>query len=164
VNKSELENPSLETGVVKRHITSGAVAFRRKGEITQVILIRVKNHQGWFWGLPKGHVNPDETLLGAAIRELSEETGLEECRLKALCYLGSISYEFVTSEGERLILNKKEVHFFLVEVAGEGEPKFSPDENILECKWVELNNAITQTSFPTYKEILIKARNSLFNR
>ena len=159
-----LENRIPETGNVKRHTTSGAVAFRRQEEVTEVILIRVNNHQGGFWGLPKGHVNPEETLLHAAIRELSEETGLEEASLRALCYLGSISYEFITAEHNRAIVNQKEVHFFLVEVMDKGEFKFSPCENILECKWVELNNAIRQVSFPTYREVLIKAKNSLSRR
>lgn len=42
-----------------------------------VLLIRRKNHPYLgCWALPGGFVNPDESALDAAVRELSEETGV----------------------------------------------------------------------------------------
>jgi len=38
--------------------------------------IAVVNHNHTSWSLPKGHVDLDETLEQAAIREIEEETGL----------------------------------------------------------------------------------------
>ena len=42
------------------------------------------------WALPGGFVRLDETLENAALRELSEETGLEKVYLEQLCTIGDI--------------------------------------------------------------------------
>jgi len=61
-----------------------------------------------LWGIPSGHVEPGETLLNAAVREVMEETGLE-VRIKRLigiysdpasqvfCYPNGKNVHFVTS-------------------------------------------------------------------
>lgn len=41
---------------------------------TKVLLVQSK---GQFWGPPKGSLNPGETVIDAAIREVKEETGIE---------------------------------------------------------------------------------------
>jgi 8-oxo-dGTP pyrophosphatase MutT (NUDIX family) len=38
-----------------------------------------------FWDLPKGHVDPGETHLQTAIREVEEETGIVHIEVKAVC-------------------------------------------------------------------------------
>ena len=37
---------------------------------------RIDNQEGEFWQMPQGGIDPGETALEAAIRELGEETGL----------------------------------------------------------------------------------------
>ncbi len=39
-------------------------------------LLAVHNAASGFWGFPKGGKEPNETVLGAALRELFEETGV----------------------------------------------------------------------------------------
>lgn len=54
----------------------------------RVLLVRRRNPpDAGRWGFPGGHVEPGETALAAAVRELHEETGL---RGKALEYLTNI--------------------------------------------------------------------------
>lgn len=44
---------------------------------SEVLLVRRKNPpDAGLWGFPGGHVDPGETGLAAAARELSEETGI----------------------------------------------------------------------------------------
>lgn len=43
--------------------------------------IAVVNHNHTSWSLPKGHVDPGETLHEAAVREIKEESGISELML-----------------------------------------------------------------------------------
>lgn len=52
----------------------GAVVFRDiKGDIRYLL---IKNKRSAHWGFPKGHIEPGETKLETAYREVLEETGV----------------------------------------------------------------------------------------
>ncbi|MEU8704222.1 NUDIX domain-containing protein [Streptomyces sp. NPDC048565] len=54
------------------HVTAGAVLHRPDGRV-----LTIEHRALSKWLLPGGHVEPqDETLVGAALRELTEETGI----------------------------------------------------------------------------------------
>jgi ADP-ribose pyrophosphatase YjhB (NUDIX family) len=48
--------------------------------INEQRMILVVNQNGTSWSLPKGHVNPGEEPLQAAIREIMEESGVDDLR------------------------------------------------------------------------------------
>lgn len=58
----------------------GEKKFERVGGIifnenfTEILL--VKGHQAHKWGVPKGHINPDESHIECCNREVWEETGI----------------------------------------------------------------------------------------
>jgi 8-oxo-dGTP diphosphatase len=59
---------------MEKEITVGVVAFDQDGK---VLLIKRRDPPAiGLWTLPMGHVNEGENLIDAAIREVSEETGL----------------------------------------------------------------------------------------
>ena len=59
--------------------------------LNQVAIVN-QNHNSW--SLPKGHIDPDESKLETAKREIYEETGITDLRL--IKYIGwSIIYKFV---------------------------------------------------------------------
>ena len=60
-------------------IASGGVVVRVSGDETFVAFTREGDMQGFV--LPKGGVEPGESLLAAARREVEEETGLSEITL-----------------------------------------------------------------------------------
>ncbi len=54
---------------------SGAVVYQiRDGKIWYLLLQSATSD---FWGLPKGHVEPNENLIQTAVREIREETNLK---------------------------------------------------------------------------------------
>lgn len=53
--------------------SAGAVLYTVENGQRQYVLVREKNGS---YGLPKGHVEPGETLAETALREVREETGV----------------------------------------------------------------------------------------
>ena len=56
-------------------VTAGGVFINRQGRVLIV------NQRGNSWSLPKGHVDPGEEPLAAAIREIAEESGISSLDL-----------------------------------------------------------------------------------
>lgn len=55
-------------------LAAGAVPLRWRADRTEVLLIHRPRHDDWTF--PKGHIDPGEHVLAAAVREVHEETGL----------------------------------------------------------------------------------------
>ncbi len=120
------------------------MVFRRSEDGVVFLLIRDPYEN---WGLPKGHVEGEETPEQAALREIKEETGLDE--LRAECELPTIDWYF-RNRG-RLI--HKYCHFYLVEsVAGEPRPQL--EEGITECVWLPPDEAIRMITYENAREVL----------
>ncbi|HHZ20069.1 MAG TPA: NUDIX hydrolase [Firmicutes bacterium] len=99
------------------------------------------------WLLPKGHVDPGETLEETAVREVAEETGL---KAQLGPKLGETAYSF----RENGILQHKRVHWFLME-SDQGEPR--PEEGMFsEVRWLGLDE-IDFLTFEHDRELVKKA-------
>jgi bis(5'-nucleosidyl)-tetraphosphatase len=57
-------------------LSAGAVVIRRYVEVTQFLLLRAFSH----WDFPKGMVEAGEAPIDAAVREIREETTLDDLR------------------------------------------------------------------------------------
>ena len=66
-------------------LTVDAVIFRRKGSLTEVLLIQ-RGHYPFegMWALPGGFVDMQETCEEAIVRELMEETNLHMDKLQQM--------------------------------------------------------------------------------
>ena len=124
--------------------SAGGVVFRRleAGPVILVIKDAYKN-----WGFPKGHVEPGEDAAAAALREITEETGLTE--LVNHGRLQDIDW-FFRFRGK---LIHKTCSFFLVE-SPSGEPQPQHDEGITACRWLGIEEALSTLSYANAREVL----------
>jgi 8-oxo-dGTP pyrophosphatase MutT (NUDIX family) len=129
--------------------SGGAVISVRDG-VPYVAMIATRGKTRW--GLPKGAVASGETSEAAALREVSEETGLEAQIVKPL---DTIEYFF--RAGDTLI--HKRVDFYLMtHTGGELKPQLSEVDDV---EWVELNEAIRRASFASEKKLLESVQQEL---
>ncbi len=129
--------------------SAGGVAFREADTGLEFAL--VKSHTG-NWVLPKGGIEPDETALEAAVREIAEETGL---RTEVTEHLGDVRYQFRAS-GETV---NKVVNHYLARVVG-GSLAYDPKEHCA-CAWFCFDEAVRVARFPNEVNIIARAGEAL---
>jgi 8-oxo-dGTP pyrophosphatase MutT (NUDIX family) len=122
--------------VQKKAISAGAIILREvDGELKIALAQRKRKNKTWV--IPKGHVEPGETIEQAALREIYEEAGLHNVQL--IKYLGSLLRESVKSNGECV---QKTIHYYLA-YALDGKNPLSPtDKRFNEPGWFTPKQAI----------------------
>jgi len=123
----------------------GIIPLYKDGK--EILTVIVKHKQG-HWGLPKGTPDPGEGPLKTALRELKEETGIEEVEL-----VKDISFKerYHFSQAGRNF--SKEVIYYLGWV--KDRPKEAvPFDDIVEIKWLPLPAARKSLTYPEAREIL----------
>ena len=141
----------------RRELSAGGLIWTRAGDGSiKVVLVRPAGRTSWV--LPKGHVEPGETVEQAATREAREETGLTVAAVEPL---GEISYVYSSRErgGSALTRIFKRVHFFLMEHAG-GDPS-AHDSEIDEVAWLNFDEALRHATHRSEQELIAKARTML---
>jgi 8-oxo-dGTP pyrophosphatase MutT (NUDIX family) len=144
---------------VRREVSAGGLIWRRRDSHRggfEVVLVRPAGKATWV--LPKGHVEPGESLLDAALREANEESGLE---VEADEALGQVSYLYSWRDrpAEQPIRIFKRVHFFLMHCVG-GDPS-AHDTEIDEVVWVSLDEALSRASHKSERDLIAKAKKAL---
>ena len=130
----------------KNLVSAGGVVCRRQGDHIEILLGgRLKPK---IWALPKGGINTGESPVEAAMREVSEETGLT---VRAETELGRISYWFV-SEGERC---HKTVYFYLM--TPEGGALENHDVEFDEVRWFPSGEALQSMTYENERNMVVKA-------
>lgn len=100
----------------------------------RIAVIGRRNRGGRIdWCVPKGHLEGDETVEQAAIREIAEETGLEATIIESL---GSIHYEFSTPTS---IISKTVHHFLMKQTGGTLTIENDPDQEAVDIRWVHID-------------------------
>lgn len=137
---------------VREHeISAGIVVFA--GDSVLVILNRFGE-----WVLPKGKVEPDETLAEAALREVLEETGV---RAEIMCSLGTTDYTFVRDVTGELV--DKTVHWYLGRPT-QSDDRFPPqtepqiEEGISTAKFVPWQSAVSVLTHESSRDLVTVAR------
>jgi len=101
---------------------------------------------------PKGHIEPGETTLEAAYREIYEETGIPKHRLKLIGQLGTYT------RGHKGGKEKKEITMFLYSTEETDlEPK-SGDVTDKSAQWVTIDDVVGRLTYKEDKEFFIEHR------
>lgn len=134
-------------------LAAGAVVAQTRGSTVLVLHERTEDR----WGFPKGHVDPGESLLEAARREIAEEAGLTELDLRE--EVGEVSYRFYDPR-RQLNVFKTSVYFLATTVQTRTtlEPIFD------EARWEPVAVARTLVRFETDRRILDAAAKLLPSR
>ncbi len=130
----------------RRTISAGGVVLNRKG------LVLVVNQRGRAWSLPKGHLDPGETLLEAAVREIHEEAGVVDLTL--VHYLGCYERCRIGKFGGEDPTEWKELHFFLFRSS---QTTLVPLDALdhPEARWVRFVEAAALLTHPNDRDFLI---------
>lgn len=132
-----------------RAMSAGGIVVRRGDDGPQLVLgSRRRERDGTTWTLPKGTPHPGETVEQTALREVTEETGLD---VSIVSTVGAIDYWFV-QDGTRI---HKTVHYFLMRPTGGDLSRH--DHEFDEVRWVETAAAESMLSFPTERDIVSRA-------
>lgn len=108
-------------------ISAGGVVYRRnEAGLLQIQLIQDRYGKV---SLPKGKMEPGETVEQTALREIAEETGLIGAIIKPI---DQIKYRYHDSNKGTV---DKEVHYYLVEAVG-GSPQAQVEE-IRGVEWFD---------------------------
>jgi 8-oxo-dGTP pyrophosphatase MutT (NUDIX family) len=106
------------------------------------------------WDLPKGKLDPGETLEQCAVREVGEETGLNQVRLDGPLL---VTYHTYDENGHHIL---KETHWFRMSLLSDQPGIPQQEEQITELKWVEEKGvgALLSRTFPSIVDVLNAAK------
>jgi len=130
-----------------REFSAGGVVVRDR-QIVAIVPTRRAADGSRVLALPKGHVDPGETTIQAAVREVREETGIVA---EPVCPLGESRYWY-RREGRTI---GKTVAFFLFNYL-EGDIADHDDE-VEEVRWLELEEAEAALSHDAEREMVALA-------
>ncbi len=132
---------------VQKAVSAGGVVYRLGPSGVEVIICG-RDHDG-VWGLPKGTPDAGESIEETAIREVTEETGLE---VRVVGKIGVIEYWFAR---ERVRYHKW-VHYYLMESTGGDTSKHDAEYDRVEWRPAEV--ALKTLTFQNEVEMATKAR------
>ena len=123
---------------------AGAVCWRLVDGKVQILVIHRTVHGDVT--IPKGKVDPGESLPETAVREIKEETGLT---VRLGVPLGVSNYNMPNGRD-------KIVHYWAAEVTPEAilRSTFVPNAEVAALEWVTIKRARTYLSYPADVEIL----------
>lgn len=136
-----------------RERSAGVIVFRHKRSAPRERVFLLLDY-GRYWDLPKGHLKKGENDREAALRELEEETGIDDAELFD-AFKQEMSYWF---RDRKKGLIHKQVIFFLAETRTK-QIKLSDEHT--DSIWLPLEEAIEKLTYKNAKELMREAGNFL---
>jgi dATP pyrophosphohydrolase len=133
--------------------------FRTIGDTTEILMLHRAAHRvlPGLWQGVSGLVEGDEVIVDAAIREVREETGLEDADVEGWFHLDYVA-EFLWEPTDALITSV----YFAVRTAPAWEPILSHEHDAYE--WLPFDDALRRAVWPGYREALIRLRDNVLDR
>ncbi len=119
-------------------MSAGGVVYRRGGEAIEIVLVARPEQR--LWALPKGTPKSGESIEETAVREVSEETGLD---VRIESEIGSISYWYAIAE-KRIRVHKVVHHFLMTPVGGD---LAAHDHEYDVVVWLDIHEALARMSY-----------------
>lgn len=130
---------------MKMEKSCGAIVYRRKGGLVQILLI--KHRRGGHWAFPKGHVEAGETERQTATREVLEETGLRVRLLQG--FREEVSYH------PRPGVQKDVVYFLAF---AEDSRTTMQEEEISQLRWISLGRVVNYLTYDNDRRLIRQAK------
>jgi 8-oxo-dGTP pyrophosphatase MutT (NUDIX family) len=143
----------VSPGHKRREISAGGVVVRGE-QVVVIVPTRRAGNGSRVLALPKGHVDPGESPLQAATREVREETGI---LAEPVRELGETRYWY-RRNGRSV---PKTVTFYLFTYLS-GDTADHDDE-VLEARWIDLREARTALSYEGERAMIELALEHLDN-
>ena len=139
-----METKETSVGAFIYKITEGKILF---------LLIYSKRNSEW--GFPKGHIEPDETELETAKREIKEETGITDIKfVEDFRCVDTYKIKGTLSSTKNRIIDKNVIYY----LARTNEDfKGSFDDEVEQGKWLDYNQAIELLKYDNQKKLLKSA-------
>lgn len=131
-------------------VAAGAVVWRKSAKgITEIAIIHRPKYDDY--SLPKGKIEPNESLISCAFREVFEETNLTT---QFGPFLGEV--EYFSPDG------LKKVSYWSAKSIDE-DSVFKPNNEVDQLLWSPLSKAIDKLTSETDKEIIGRFVNSFYD-
>ena len=132
--------------------SAGGIILNPEGK---VLLVRQHNNS---WSFPKGGIEPNETPLMAARREIAEEAGITELTL--LSELGSYERYSIAKDGvgEQTALGLRPRTLFLFSTHATPKPD---NVETTDVRWVTTDEALELLTHPKDKEFFESVRDKI---
>lgn len=137
-------------------ISAGGVVFRTHYSTSEIAIVRIVPEMRWQ--LPKGIVDPGETIEQTALREVREEAGIMAGLLSPI---ETIEYWFVADRGGERVRYHKFVHFFLMSY--QSGDVADHDHEVDEARWVDIDTALSLLEFKSERDVVAKAAAMIAN-
>jgi 8-oxo-dGTP pyrophosphatase MutT (NUDIX family) len=131
-------------------VSAGGVVFRINKGSSEVAIVRIVPELRWQ--LPKGIIDPGETIEEAALREVREESGIVA---DLVAPIETIEYWFVADRNGERIRYHKFVHFFLMSYKAGDVAEH--DQEVDEARWVDIETALEMLEFKSEQDVVTKA-------
>ncbi len=116
--------------------------------------VLIVNQNGDSWSLPKGHIDPGETPLQAAMREIHEESGVS--RLTLVKPLGFYERYKIALGGGEDKSELKRIHMFLFSTMTRVLRPIDPAHP--EARWVSPDEAAALLTHPKDKKFFLSCK------
>lgn len=135
--------------------SAGGIVFKKLGDKALFLLIKTfaNKRRKTVFKFPKGHLNNDEVLKQAALREVEEEGRVKS---RVVTKIGSNDYIIWDKLQKKKIIKK--VTFFLMEYVEESNLKYYDSEVVLDRVWVSFEDALGKLAYDSEKVLLRKAK------
>lgn len=135
--------------MVEKELSCGAVVFREGEERCYLLLLHPAGH----WDFPKGHVERGESVRACAVREVKEESGIDD-----LVFINGFEERIHYFFRRKEVLVSKNVVFLLAKTASV-KVRLSDEHD--DFAWLPYEDALKQVTFKTTKRVLEKAESFL---